>query len=140
MLPPIIEQLVSLIGIEAVQALVEARLLGFRQRVGRSRDCEWWREWSDVVGEGAADAVMRAWAGEEIYFPACFDAVRDERNRQIVARYETQISEGVSARRAVRQLCRAFRLSDRQIESIVNRPAKQISEDEREVSRQLGLF
>ncbi|MCK6396050.1 Mor transcription activator family protein [Zoogloea sp.] len=140
MLPPIIEQLVSLIGIEAVQALVEARLLGYRQRVGRSRDCEWWREWSDVVGDGAADTVMQAWAGEDIYFPACYDAVRLERNRQIVARYDALIADGTSARRAVRQLCRAFRLSDRQIESIVNRPVQQISDDERDVSRQLGLF
>ncbi len=140
MLPPIIEQLVSIVGIEAMQALIEARMLGFRQRVGRSRDCEWWRDWADVIGEGHADAVMKVWAGEDVYFPACFDAIRDERNRQIVARYEAMLAEGMSSRRAIRQLSRAFRLSDRQIETIVNRPVKQISEDEREVSRQLGLF
>lgn len=140
MLPPIIEQLVSLIGIDAVQALVEARLLGYRQRVGRSRDCEWWREWADVVGDGAADTVMHAWAGEDIYFPACYDAVRAERNRQIVARYDALIAEGTSARRAVRQLCRAFRLSDRQIESIVNRPVTAATDEDRAVCQQLGLF
>lgn len=136
MLPPIIEQLVSIVGIEAVHALIEARLLGFRQRVGRSRECEWWREWADVIGEGPADAVMRTWPGEDIYFPACSDAIRAERNRRIVADYDSLLAGGTSARLAIRRLCRTWHLSDRQIETIVNRPQQAASE----VERQLGLF
>lgn len=136
MLPPIIEQLVALIGIEAVQALNEARLLGYRQRIGRSRGCEWWREWADVIGDGPADTVMHTWPGEAIYFPACADAIRAERNRRIVAQFDAALAAGLSSRRAVRQLCRDFRLSDRQIEQIVNRPVQ----DAGEAERQLGLF
>lgn len=137
MLPPIIEQLVGIIGIECVQLLVEARLLGYRQRIGRSRECEWWREWADVIGDGPTDAAMRVWAGQEIYFPACADAVRAERNRQIVLRFErlTRV-EGLSATRAVRRLCRDFRLSDRTIDGIINAP----QQDASELEKQLGLF
>lgn len=140
MLPPIIEQLISIVGIEAVQALLEARLLGFKQRIGRSRDCEWWRDWSDVIGEGPTDAVMRVWAGQVLFFPACVAAVRNERNRRIVAEYDALLAGGVSARRAVRQLCRAHRVSDRQIETIVNRPVAAATDEDRAVCQQLGLF
>lgn len=137
MLPPIIEQLVGIVGIECVQQLVEARLLGYRQRIGRSRECEWWREWADVIGDGPTDAVMRVWAGQQVYFPACADAVRAERNRQVVQRFDhmTRV-EGLSASRAVRRLCRQFRLSDRTIDSIINAP----QQDASELEKQLGLF
>ncbi len=137
MLPPIIEQLVGIVGIECVQLLVEARMLGFRQRIGRSRDCEWWREWADVIGDGATDAVMRVWAGQQIYFPACADAVRAERNRQIVLCFDQMTRrEGISAGRAVRRLCRQFRLSDRTIDGIINAP----QQDASEIEKQLSLF
>lgn len=136
MLPPIIEQLVGIVGIECVQQLVEARLLGFRQRIGRSRECEWWREWSDVIGDGPTDAVMRVWAGQAIYFPACADAVRAERNREIVRRFDEMTGGGLSASRAVRRLCRDFRLSDRTIDGIINAPQQGASE----LEKQLGLF
>lgn len=136
MLPPVIEQLAAVIGIEAIQALIDARLLGFRQRIGRSRECEWWREWADVIGEGHADAVMKVWAGEEIYFPACEDAVRAERNRRLVSEYDALLAEGVSARKATRMLCRRYRMSDRTIERIVNQPTLDPSEAE----KQLNLF
>ena len=137
MLPPIIEQLVGIVGIECVQQLVEARLLGYRQRIGRSRECEWWREWSDVIGDGPTDAVMRVWAGQQIYFPACADAVRAERNREVVRCFDQMTRrDGLSASRAVRRLCRQFRLSDRTIDSIINAP----QQDASELEKQLGLF
>ena len=136
MLPPIIEQLVGIVGIECVQQLVEARLLGFRQRIGRSRECEWWREWSDVIGDGPTDAVMRVWAGQAIYFPACADAVRAERNRQIVLCFDQMTREGLSAGRAVRRLCQQFRLSDRTIDGIINSEQQAASE----IEKQLNLF
>ena len=137
MLPPIIEQLVGIVGIESVQQLVEARLLGYRQRIGRSRECEWWREWADVIGDGPTDAVMRVWAGQQIYFPACADAVRAERNREVVRCFDQMTRrDGLSASRAVRRLCRQFRLSDRTIDSIINAP----QQDASELEKQLGLF
>ena len=137
MLPPVIEQLVGIVGIECVQQLVEARLLGYRQRIGRSRECEWWREWADVIGDGPTDAVMRVWAGQQIYFPACADAVRAERNRQIVLRFDQMTrGEGLSAGRAVRRLCQQFRLTDRTIDSIVNSEQQAASE----IEKQLNLF
>lgn len=137
MLPPVIEKLVGIVGIDAVQALVDTRLLGYRQRIGRSRECEWWREWSDVIGEGLTDAVMKVWAGEQIYFPACADAVRAERNRQIVAAFDQLLVEGCSARRALRKLSRKYRLSDRHLEQfVINRPTQAASE----IEKQLNLF
>ena len=136
MLPPIIEQLAGIIGIEAVNALMEARLLGYRQRIGRTQDCEWWREWADVIGDGPTDAVMRQWGGDHVYFPACSDAIRNERNRQIVARYDTLLASGLSARRAIRVMCREYGLADRTLEKIVNRPTVQPCS----LEQQLNLF
>lgn len=137
MLPPIIEQLVGIVGIESVQALVDSRMLGFRQRVGRSRACEWWQEWADVIGAEHTDAVMQVWAGQHVYFPACSDAVRAERNRQIVAAFDALLIEGCSARRALRKLSRQYRLSDRHLEQfVIARP----TQDPSEAEKQLDLF
>lgn len=139
-LPPIIQQLISIVGIEAVHALLAARLLGFKQRVGRSRQCEWFRDWSAVIGEELADAVMHTWRGQAVFFPACTAAVREERNRRIVIEYDRLIESGNSARAAVRTLCRTRRMSDRQIETIVNRPVIQASAEDLSMGQQLGLF
>lgn len=135
-LPPVIRDLVSLIGIEAVVLLLEAQMLGCEWRISKTRDSDWYREWSDIIGDGLADKVVVSWGGQDIYFPNCKAALIAERNRKMIVRYEQLLGEGQSSRRAVRQLCRSFKLSDRTVEKIINSPVPDATPQE----VQLGLF
>lgn len=121
-LPPVIRDLAALIGIEGVMQLLDACMLGCDWRISKTRESEWYREWSDVLGEGLTDKVMTAWGGEEIYFPNCVRAIQEERNRAMVSQYDALLAEGMSTRSARRRLCRKFRLSDKQVRITVNRP------------------
>lgn len=122
-LPPRIAELVGLIGIDAVMQLVQARLLGREWRVGPTNDCEWWCAWSDVIGEGHAETVRKAWVGREaMYLPNCKGLLLAEQHRQIVARYDALLGEGLSSRAAIYRMCRENGYSDRNLRRIVNRP------------------
>lgn len=122
-LPPRIAELVGLIGIDAVMQLVQARLFGREWRIGPTRDCEFWRAWSDVIGEGLTETVRKAWVGREaMYLPNCAALLRDEQHRQVVARYEALLATGMSSRAAIYQMCRENGYSDRNLRRIVNRP------------------
>lgn len=122
-LPPRIAELVQLIGIDAVLQLVQARLLGREWRVGATHDCEFWRAWSDVIGEGLTETVRAAWVGcDAIYLANCSALLRAEQHRQIVARYDALVADGMGSRAAIHQLCREKGYSDRWLRSIINRP------------------
>lgn len=140
-LPPVIRDLSGLIGIEGVMQLLEHRMLGCDWRISKTRDSDWYREWSDVIGEGATDAVMKAWGGEEIYFPTCAQAIQAERNRAMVAMYDRLLADGMSTRKARRALSRRFGLSDKTVRLIVNRPPEPIGNDPSVLTHvQLDLF
>lgn len=122
-LPPRIAELVGLIGIEAVLQLVQARLFGREWRVGPTHDCEFWRAWSDVIGEGLTETVRKAWVGREaMYLPNCAALLRAEQHRWIVERYEALLADGMAGRAAIYVLCRETGKSDRWLRSIINRP------------------
>ncbi|MBN8283417.1 Mor transcription activator family protein [Zoogloea sp.] len=119
-LPPVIRDLAALIGIENVMVLLDHHMLGCDWRISKTRDSEWYREWSDVLGEGPTDVVMRAWGGEVVYFANCAKVIQQERDRAMVAQYDALIADGLSTRAARRTLCRKFRLSDKRVRLIVN--------------------
>lgn len=122
-LPPRIAELVGLIGIDAVLQLVQARLLGREWRVGPTHDCEFWRAWSDVIGEGLTETVRKAWVGREaMYLPNCAALLRAEQHRQIVARYDELVAGGLAGRAAIYQLCREKGMADRSLRRIINQP------------------
>jgi hypothetical protein len=140
-LPPVIRDLSGLIGIECVTLLLENRMLGCDWRISITRDSDWHREWSDVIGEGATDAIMKAWGGEEIYFPNCGKAIIAERNRAMVALYDSLLASGMSTRKARRALCRRFGLSDKTVRLVVNRPPEAPGNDPSVLTHmQLDLF
>lgn len=141
-LPPVMRDLVSLIGTEAVVLLLEAHILGCNWRISKTRDSDFYREWSDIIGDGLTDKVVQAWGGEDRYFPNCKPVLYAERNATMIARYDAMLQAGTSTRRAVRQLCRDYRLSDWQVKNIVNRPTPERPPDDDDVklSAQLGLF
>lgn len=140
-LPPVIRDLSGLIGIDGVMQLLEHRMLGCDWRISKTHDSDWYREWSDVIGEGATDAVMKAWGGEEIYFPNCGKAITAERNRAMVALYDSLLADGLSTRKARRVLCRKHSLSDKTVRLVVNRPPPPPGQDPSVLSHeQLDLF
>ncbi len=140
-LPPVIRDLSGLIGIDGVMQLLEHRMLGCDWRISKTRDSDWYREWSDVIGEGATDAVMKAWGGEEIYFPNCAKAIIAERDRAMVSLYDSLLAEGLSTRKARRVLRRKYSLSDKTVRLVVNRPPPPTGQDPSVLSdAQLDLF
>lgn len=122
-LPPRIQELVGLIGIEAVMQLLQHRLLGREWSIGDTKETEWYQAWSDVIGEGLTDTVFKAWHGRDrIYLANCAAQLRDEEHRKIVARYDELTGTGMAARAAIHELVRETGKSDRWLRTIVNRP------------------
>lgn len=122
-LPPNIEMLISIIGHGATMSLVR-EFGGDELRVPRGEGNDTWAALVEVIGEKATRKLSAAFGIErEIYIANCTDALRQERNRRLIARYETLVAEGFSGRSAVSVLVREFRpLSNRQIQTIINAP------------------
>lgn len=66
---------------------------------------------AEVVGVDAAKVIIKEYGGEKLYIPKCQNALIAVRNRRIVREFD----KGVS----VFELALKFRLSDRQIETIL---------------------
>jgi hypothetical protein len=69
------------------------------------------RELADLVGRETALVVIGAIGGQEVYMPKAVHKEREARNAAICAEYD--------AGKSVAQLVREYKLSDRQIESIL---------------------
>lgn len=121
-LPGIVRELADMIGLDAVYQLMEAKLFGCEWRVSRTRHSDWYREWSDVIGEEKADKIMRTWGGCELYFPRCSAAYLRIRNKKIIARYDELLSQGMTTRSLRRMLSREFGISDSTVKKIANNP------------------
>lgn len=112
-----------MVGIEAVMQLLQYRLLGREWRIGPTKDTEWYRAWSDVLGEGLTDTIHKAWQGRDvIYLANCAAQLREEEHRKIIARYEELTGSGMGARAAIYELVKETGKSDRWLRTIVNRP------------------
>lgn len=122
-LPPRIRELVGLVGIEAVMQLLDARLFGREWRVSGGRDSEFYRAWSDVIGEGLTDLVVKAWNGRDaLYLANCAGLLRAERHRGLIARFDALLAEGLTSRAAILTMCRETGMSDRWLREVINRP------------------
>lgn len=121
-LPVVILQIIDVIGHAKTMALVQ-EFGGQEIRIPASDKSDTWHALAEVIGERAMERLAKAFSREDkIYIAFCQKALRDERNRKIVARYDKLLSEGYSGRSAVSILVREFRLNYRQIEKIVNSP------------------
>jgi len=92
-------------------------------RIPVCRDAEQLEHLVELIGPRAADRVRQHFAVQEIYIARCDAALRAERNRRLIARYEALLAEGLSSCSAVTVVVREFRLSNRQVEKIVNGPS-----------------
>lgn len=121
-LPPTIRNFVAKIGHSDTMALV--RELGgrdFRFPAGRSgANYEYLVE---IVGVRSANILVAECNGDEIYIALCDNALRADRNRRMIARYDALLKDGHSSRGAVGILVQEFRpISNRTVEKIVNGP------------------
>lgn len=122
-LPATIQTIVDLIGHGATMALVDE--LGgqeFRFPVGKSSDK--WAYLVEIVGAGRAEKLVGRFGGDAVYIALCVEALRADRNRKMIRRYEALLREGHSGRGAVSVLVQEFRpISYRTVEKVVNGPA-----------------
>lgn len=122
-LPPTIQTIVGLIGYGATMALV-AELGGQDFRFPTQTMGENWEALVEIVGARCARALLEHFRGEEVYIALCDRALRLDRHRRLIQRYDKLLAEGHSGRGAVSILVREFKpISNRQVEKIVNRPA-----------------
>lgn len=121
-LPAVIQEIVRIIGHGAAMALVR-EFGGQELRLPRQEGGATWAALAEVVGEPATRALGAAMGGEETYIALCDKAIKADRNRRMIARYDTLLGEGHSSRGAVSVLVREFRpICYRQVEKIINSP------------------
>lgn len=122
LLPPTILEFVRLVGYGKAMALVH-EFGGQDFRVPKTEAGDNWAALVEVIGEPATRTLTASFGGSEsVYIARCHAALKAERNRRIVARYDVLLAEGHSGRGAVSVLVREFGLCYRQIEKIVNAP------------------
>lgn len=121
-LPAVVQEIVGIIGHGPAMEL--ARAFGGQElRVPRAEGSDTWAALVETIGERATKALCAAMGGEEIYIAMCHHALKHDRNRKMIARYEKLLAQGHSSRGAVSVLVREFRpISNRQVEKIINSP------------------
>lgn len=126
LLSPVACQIVEIIGIGPALKLfdafggTEARLYKSIPPPGRAGAARF-NELAAVIGEENALRLGRTYGDEggPLYIPRCQAAKNALRRRQIIAEYDALLKTG-GARDAANQLARRWRLSNRQVEKIVN--------------------
>ncbi|MEY4591530.1 MAG: hypothetical protein RIR18_425 [Pseudomonadota bacterium] len=124
MLPKVIEEIIRVIGHGKAMELVR-EFSGQEMRIPRTESSDTWAALVEVIGERATRALSDAFAGSEaIYIAQCTAAIKAERNRKMIARYDALLKSGHSGRGAVSVLVSEFKpISNRWVEVVVNRPA-----------------
>lgn len=119
-LPAVIQEIVGIIGHGPAMELVRA-FGGQELRVPKTDASDTWAALVEIIGEPLTRELAAVFGGEPVYIALCDRALRADRNRKMIARYERLLAEGHSSRGAVSVLVREFRpISNRQVEKIVN--------------------
>lgn len=136
-LPDVIQELIRLIGHGKTMALVH-EFGGQELRIPRTDVSDTWAALAEVIGELATRILASTFGGgDPLYIALCDKAIKQERNRKMIARYETLLNSAHSGRGAVSILVREFGpISYRQVEKIVNSPLPEPST----VAMQAELF
>lgn len=85
--------------------------------VGEAR----YRRLCDMIGEDAAKALCREYAGTNLYIPTCRQAAADERDAAIIKDRDAMAHAGLSEREIVAGLALKYGLSDRHVWRILKR-------------------
>ena len=123
MLPEVIQEIVRLVGHSHAMALVQA-FGGQELRIPKTEVSDTWAALVEEIGEPATRKLAAGLGGgEPIYIALCARAVKADRNRRMIERYDALLREGHSGRGAVSVLVREFApISNRWVEKIVNAP------------------
>lgn len=120
-LPRSVREMVAHIGLPATMAIV--RVYGgtvLRVPTGAVADGQRLLELTELLGTPATCDLIAAYGGERISIPRCAQALRDIRDRRIIAAYD--------AGQSVNSLAREHTLTDRQIRTILKRcPGQPVS-------------
>lgn len=127
MLPEVIQEIVRLIGHSHAMALVQA-FGGQELRIPKTDVSDTWAALVEVIGEAATRKLAAGLGGgEPIYIALCARAVKADRNRRMIERYDDLLRGGHSGRGAVSVLVREFApISNRWVEKIVNAPMPEV--------------
>ena len=113
-LPASVRALIDVIGLQAAITLVQVYGGTILKLPTRARPGGQTRErLALLIGAAAADALIAAYPGEALAMARCLAALRDRRDREIIAAYD--------AGARVADLARGHRLTERQIRTILKR-------------------
>lgn len=123
MLPPIVQEIVDLIGHSKAMAFIR-EFGGQELKFPRTGASDSWHYIAEVIGVKATNKLGDTFGNQGyIYIPMCTRPMKLERNRHMIQRYDALLKEGHSARGAVQILVREFRpINHRHVERIVNSP------------------
>ena len=106
-------------------------------RIPKEAGRDTWEAFAEIIGESATKALAAEMGGADVYIALCHNALKRDRNRKMIAKYEKLIKQGLSGRGAVSVLVREFRpISYRQVENIINSPLPSPSS----MDHQIALF
>lgn len=122
-LPAVIQEIIRIIGHGNAMSLVR-EFGGQELRIPRTDAGDTWAALAEVIGEQSMSALAKAMGGgEPLYIALCDRALKQDRNRKMIASYDKLLKQGHSGRGAVSILVREFRpISYRQVEKIINAP------------------
>ncbi len=127
-LPVVIQEIVRTIGYGKAMDLVQ--LFGGQEiRIPRTPGSEAWATLVDAIGDAATLALAaQMGGGDPVYIALCSRSLKADRNRQMIARYDSLLREGRSGFRAIATLVREFApISNRQVKNIINSPSPESS-------------
>lgn len=113
-LPQSILEMAAVIGLPAALALVKSYGgLELRVPIGKAAEGKVKSGLVALLGSVAAERLIRAYGGEKLNIPRCAGALRDQRDREILAAYD--------AGESPRKLCRTYGMTDRNLRYILKR-------------------
>ncbi len=119
----LIQEIIRIIGHSKAMVLVE-HFGGQELRIPKTESSDTWAALVEVIGHSATEAMARHFGGgEPLYIALCSKAIRDDRKRRMITRYDALLREGHSGKGAVSVIVREFSpISYRWVEKIVNSP------------------
>ena len=90
-LPAVIKEIIRHIGHGHAMALVR-EFGGQNLRIPKGEGGDIWAELVEVIGERSTKALCAAFGGEEIYIALCDRALKRDRQRKMIAKYEKPVS------------------------------------------------
>ncbi|WP_449543628.1 Mor transcription activator family protein [Enterobacter ludwigii] len=123
LLPPVVRDILALIGFPATIKLLEV-LGGTTFTIGKGlkeSGCSRMELLASTIGQDNATRMSQHFGGDVLYIPRCERAIKELRNRKLVADVAKLRSEGKSMPWIMTELCPQYGISDRLAYLIIER-------------------